>query len=348
MTPLRLAVLFGGPSSEHEVSIRSAQSVLAAIDRARFTPIPIGIRRDGQWLHGDDGQPLTHVLEHGQPLIDPRALRPDIVFPVLHGPFGEDGVVQGYLESLGLPYVGSGVLASSVCMDKAMQKHVMAAAAPHIPLVPWVEVDARHHETIEPAIARVRDEIGFPCFSKPANLGSSVGVVKCFDESQLRDAIASGRRYDTKIVIERGINAHEIEVAVLGDGGPQTQVSEPGEIALPDGVWYDYETKYEKDIATYHIPAELPLELRTTIKQLAVDAFIATGCSGLARVDFLLDRGDKTPYLNELNTMPGFTSISMYPQLLEHAGLPLRDLVSRLCELGLARHREQAGRSVLR
>lgn len=340
MARTRLVVLFGGPSSEHEVSIRSARSVLDAVDRDKYEPVAVGIRRDRQWRTGPVDSDLAAILEGGTPVHDMRALRPDLCFPVLHGPFGEDGTIQGYLDALDVPHVGSGVLASAVCMDKAAQKHLVAAAAPTVPLVPWFELDLRRLDAsaLTRALQQAAEQLDFPCFCKPANLGSSIGVTRCADEASLREAVEHASRFDRKLVLERGVDAREIEVAVLGDGGPETITSAPGEIGLPAGIWYDYETKYEKDVATYHLPAALPPELATRIRRLALLAFRATGCEGLARVDFLLDRGTGTPYLNELNTMPGFTSISMYPKMMAQAGIGYTDLIDRLCQLGLARH----------
>jgi D-alanine-D-alanine ligase len=199
---------------------------------------------------------------------------------------------------------------------------------------------------VDEAVARVADELGFPCFSKPANLGSSVGVERCADAASCRAAIALAAKYDHKVIVEEGIDAREIEIAVLGNGGRETQVSEPGEIVLPEGTWYDYETKYLKDVATYEIPARIPDETAARIKAHALAAFRVLECTGPARVDFLLDRGTGVAYLNEPNTMPGFTSISMYPKLMAAAGVSYRDLVSRLCDLGLQRHASRSELSV--
>ncbi len=351
MARTRLLLLFGGTSSEHEISIRSARSILAALDRDRFEPTLVGIGRDRRWRQGEATEDLEAIVKAGREVADVRALQPDVVFPVLHGPNGEDGTIQGMLELLGVAYVGSGVLASALCMDKVAQKQLVGAAAPDIPLVPWCNVDGR---TLGDEGAR-RDEaeriartLGFPCFIKPANLGSSVGVTKATDRASLQEALRTAARYDHKIVVERGIDAREIEVAVLGNGGAETLVSAPGEIRLPPGVWYDYDTKYVNDVATLDIPADLPPEVAGRIRELALEAFRATDCRGLARIDFLLDRATSTPYLNELNTMPGFTSISMYPKLVEHAGISYRDLVTRLCDLALDHHRERAALTVER
>jgi D-alanine--D-alanine ligase len=340
----RLLLVYGGASSEHEISIRSARSVLDAIDHARWSPVLLAIRRDGGWRTGPLEADLASIAAEGAPVADIRSLAADVVFPVLHGPYGEDGTIQGLLEILGLPYVGSGVLASAVCMDKIVQKQIVAAAAPEIPLVPWQKVDAHHVDDPMRADAlagRIGERLGLPCFVKPANLGSSVGVVKVDRHHEILPALRSAARFDRRIIVEAGVDAREIEVAVLGDGGDDTLVSAPGEIGLPPGVWYDYATKYEKDVATLHIPAELPEAAASRIRMLALAAYRATGCRGLARIDFLYDRASGTPYLNELNTMPGFTSISMYPKLMEHAGVPYRELVTRLCELALSHHAER-------
>jgi D-alanine-D-alanine ligase len=329
-------VLFGGASSEHEISLRSARSVLDALDRDRFAPVLVGIRRDGSWRHGTAQTPLEQIVAHGDPVVDLRQLHPDLAFGVLHGPYGEDGTVQGLLEMIGVPYVGSGVLATALCMDKIVQKHVVASAAPEVPLVPWIEVDGRHLR--DTPVERIEAELGYPCFVKPANLGSSVGVHRATDAATLTEALADAARYDHRLVVEKGIDAREIEVAVLGNGGPETLASAPGEIALPPDTWYDYDTKYVNDVATLHIPADLPSDVADRIRELALRAFRVTDCKGLARIDFLLDRETHTPYLNELNTMPGFTSISMYPKLMAHAGIDYPTLITRLCDLAQQHH----------
>lgn len=346
MSRTRLAVLFGGMSSEHEVSLRSARSVLDAIDPERFEAVPVGIGRDGVWRTATDPADLAAIVREGEVVPGVRALNADLVFPVLHGPNGEDGTIQGLLELARVPYVGSGVLASASCMDKAVQKHLIAALAPDIPQVPFVTLDARAMQdeaARAKAVQAIEAKLTYPCFTKPANLGSSVGVCKCTDRTELDAALREAGGFDTKVVVEQGVNAREIELAVLGNGGPETVVSAPGEIILPPDTWYDYETKYVNDVATYAIPAELPPDVAERLQRDAKRAFVALGCAGLARVDFLLDRDTGVAYLNEPNTMPGFTSISMYPKLMEHAGVDYRSLVSRLCDLALARHRERAG-----
>ncbi|MEZ4380630.1 MAG: D-alanine--D-alanine ligase family protein [Nannocystaceae bacterium] len=341
----RLLLVFGGRSSEHEVSLRSATSVRDALDRDRFELALLGIRRDGAWVTGPADAPLADVIAGGEPVRDMRGLSPDLVFPVLHGPYGEDGTFQGLLEVLGLPYVGSGVLASALCMDKAVVKRFLAAQEPTIPVVSWVEVDG--HELGDPEragayAAAIRERLGFPCFVKPANQGSSIGVSKVAGADALAAALELAARYDPKIIVEQGLECREIELAVFGDGGPDTQVSLPGEIRVPPGTWYDYETKYVDDTATLHIPAELPAALAERLRDLALRAFRATGCRGLARVDFFVDVRTGEPYLNEVNTMPGFTSISMYPKLMDHVGVGYTALITGLCELGLAAHAARA------
>jgi D-alanine-D-alanine ligase len=345
MSRTRVVVLFGGVSSEHEISLRSAASVIAAIDRARYEPILVGIARDGTWRTGHADRDLADIVAHGDLVHGIASLHPDLVFPVLHGPHGEDGTMQGLLEIANVAYVGSGVLASALCMDKVAQKHLVASAAPEIPLVPWRSIDGRRLGDAAYAretTAAVQRDLGVPCFVKPANLGSSVGVEKVTDIADLLAAAQRAAQYDHTVVVERGIDAREIEIAVLGDGGPDTMTSLPGEIVLPPGVWYDYETKYINDVASYAIPAELSDAQVAAIRASALAAFRVTGCHGLARIDFLLDRGTGVAYLNELNTMPGFTSISMYPKLMAHAGLAYPELVDRLCTLALARHRERS------
>lgn len=341
--------MFGGVSSEHEISLRSAASILAAVPRDRYDVRLLGIARDGTWRTGPTTSALADIIAHGELVGDLRALDFDVVFPCLHGPHGEDGTMQGLLEVFGKAYVGSGVLASALCMDKVAQKQLVRAAAPDVPLVEFRSVDARSLvDDIDAAelASEIARELGLPCFVKPANLGSSVGVEKVSSAETLAAAMRRAARYDHRLIVEAGVDAREIEVAVLGDGGPDTFVSSPGEIVLPAGVWYDYDTKYVKDVATLSIPAALPEAVASEIRRTALRAFAVTGCHGLARVDFLLDRHSGTAYLNELNTMPGFTSISMFPKLCEHGAIAYPDLIDRLCELAIARHAAKAGLSV--
>ncbi len=351
MPAQRLLVVFGGRSSEHEISLRSAAEVLAALDRTRFAPVLLGVRRDGGWRTAPPGTDLATVIGDGEVVTDLRALKPDLVFPVLHGPHGEDGTFQGLLDVLGLPYVGSGVLASALCMDKALFKHLLHTQAAPVPVVPWVELEARALRTLhdrQQTLDAVQDRLGYPCFVKPSNQGSSVGVSRAADEDDLVRALTVAARYDTKILVEKAIDAREIELAILGNGDASTVVSVAGEIALPAGEWYDYDNKYLKDVATLRIPADLPAELVARLQAMSLQAFRVAGCKGLARVDFLVDRHTLDPYLNEINTMPGFTSISMYPKLLGHGGIDYTELLSRLCDLALAHHDERRRLSVTR
>lgn len=351
MPAQRLLVVFGGRSSEHEISLRSATEVLAALDRTRFAPVLLGVRRDGGWRTGPADSKLAAVISDGEVVHDLRALQPDLVFPVLHGPHGEDGAFQGLLEVLGLPYVGSGVLASALCMDKALFKHVLHTQAVPVPVVPWIELEARALHTLhdrQQALDLVQDRLGYPCFIKPSNQGSSVGVSRASDEDDLVRALNLAARYDSKLLVEKAVDAREVELAVLGNGDDATIVSVAGEIGLPPGEWYDYDNKYLKDIATLKIPADLPSELVARLQDMSLRAFRIAGCKGLARVDFLVDRHTLAPYLNEVNTMPGFTSISMYPKLLGHGGLDYTAVLSRLCDLALAHHAERRRLSVTR
>ena len=359
MKKLRIGVVFGGRSGEHEVSLASAASVLAAIDQSRYEVVPMGIARDGHWLVG--GDPLRALAEAAgvrlalPPPATPGArpapesalarvptagglpagvaARLDVVFPLLHGPYGEDGTVQGLLELADVPYVGAGVLASAVGMDKATMKAVFRAHG--LPVVPYLVV-LRHEWRAEPgAIARrVADELGFPCFVKPANLGSSVGISKVAAAAALDAAVEAAFAHDRKILVERGVSGREVEVSVLGNDAPEASV--PGEV-LPGKEWYDYEAKYTEGIAKLVIPAPLTPELTAEFRRLAVGAFRAIDAAGLARVDFFLER-DERIWVNEINTIPGFTRTSAYPQLWEASGLPYPRLVDRLIALALERH----------
>jgi D-alanine-D-alanine ligase len=352
----RVAVLFGGRSAEHEISCVSARSVIDALDPSTNDVIPIGITRDGTWhvLSGPPALPsetgrLPEVTDASGPSVDlvegdgvSRELAVaggarrsvDVVFPVLHGPFGEDGATQGLLELAGVPYVGAGVLGSALGMDKAVQKILFADAG--LPVVP-------HHVVTEPgwredpeAVRARAEELGFPVFTKPATLGSSVGITKAHDPSELDDGMEEAFRYARKALVERSIEPiREIECAVLGNDDPVASTA--GEIRPQGHEFYDYEAKYlDEQGAQLVIPAEISDELLGTVQRMAVAAFRAVEAAGMARVDFFL-RGDDELLLNEINTIPGFTSISMYPKLWEASGLPYRDLVERLIELAIER-----------
>jgi len=279
-----------------------------------------------------------------EPVVGGEALMPggvtdtvDVVFPALHGPMGEDGTLQGMLRLAGVPFVGSGVLGSSVSMDKAMTKVVLSQAG--IPQLPWMLVMRRDWERDAAAVeCRIAEEIGFPCFTKPANLGSSVGISKVRDASELHAALREAALFDRKIVVERGVSARELEISVLGNEDPIVSVA--GEIR-PRGEFYDYNAKYIEDTAELIVPAEIEPEVQAKLEKHATRAFRALDLAGLARVDFFLEHGTGEIYLNEVNTLPGFTSISMYPMLWEASGIPLPELVDRLIQLALERHAEE-------
>jgi len=316
---LRVAVLYGGRSGEHEVSISSAKAIMQRMDPAKYEIIEYFIDKQGQW------KPRAILPEPGaQPEID-------VVFPVLHGTFGEDGTVQGLLELADLPYVGAGVLASSVSMDKEMMKRVSMERL--LPVVDYVTV-TREHPDVSEACAR----LPFPMFVKPANLGSSVGISKAHDRKELEAAVALAAQYDRKIIVERGIAGRELECSVLGNQAPVASL--PCEI-LPSREFYDYEDKYLLDRAQTQVPADLPPEKTEEVRRLAVECYRAVECEGMARVDFLLEAATGRIYINEINTIPGFTSISMFPKMWEHSGISFSALIDRLIELALDRHQRQ-------
>jgi D-alanine-D-alanine ligase len=326
---MRVAVLAGGRSSEHEVSLRSAAFVRDAVTAAGHDVEPVTIERTGAWVH--DGEALA--LTPGGGLIGA-----DAVFPVLHGPFGEDGTVQGLLELLDVPYVGAGVLASSLCMDKVVFKEVLAAAA--VPQVASLAV-REHRWRADPAA--VRNELavlGTPVFVKPARLGSSVGIAKAWGEADLDAALDGAFAHDSLVIVEAFSDGMEVECSVLGNSHPEASV--PGEIVVLKGEWYDYEAKYGDGGMELIVPARLPAAVTEQVRALAVDTFVRVGCAGLARVDFFVE-GDRV-LVNELNTMPGFTETSAYPKLWEASGIPPAELCDRLLELGVERFRaERAG-----
>lgn len=353
---VRVAVLFGGQSDEHDVSLRSANTVMGALDPEQYEIVKVGITRDGKWITGGDphaqlaaASPMFALMTGAElapapegassalamPSIAAAAI--DIVFPVLHGPMGEDGTIQGVFELLGVPYVGAGVLGSSVAMDKAAAKLILAQAG--IAQADWLLVQRHEWQRDAAAIeAKIAAEIGFPCFVKPANLGSSVGVVKAHDAAELSEALETAAHYDRRIVVERGIIGRELEIAVLGNDEPRASVA--GEIK-PGHEFYDYEAKYIDDSSTLIIPAELEPELLEEMQQIAINAFKALDLAGMARVDFFLEAGTNRLLVNEVNTIPGFTSISMYPMLWGASGLPLEELVQELLRLGLERFGEK-------
>jgi D-alanine-D-alanine ligase len=313
-----VAVIYGGRTGEHEISQRSAKSVIDAIDSEKYKVLHYVISKVGKW------SPRPIVPEPGgNPGID-------VVFPVLHGTFGEDGTVQGLLELADLPYVGAGVLASSISMDKEMMKRVAREAG--LPVVDYAVLHSA--QDLEGACSR----FDFPVFVKPANLGSSVGISKARNCDELKAAVDLASAYDRKIIVERGITGREFECAVLGNEGPIAAT--PCEI-LPSRDFYDYDDKYLLDQAQTVIPADLSPEQTAQMQRLAVECYRAVECEGMARVDFLLESATGKLYINEINTIPGFTSISMYPKMWEYSGLPMPKLIDRLIELALERHQRK-------
>ncbi|MFN3476163.1 MAG: D-alanine--D-alanine ligase family protein [Candidatus Methylomirabilales bacterium] len=344
---LKVGILFGGRSGEHEVSLASAASVIAAIDKARYGLHPIGITREGRWiLTGDPLEALKRGVRAGTGLGEAADLLSslDVVFPVLHGPYGEDGTIQGLLELLGIPYVGGGVLASALGMDKALMKAAFRAHG--LPVTEHLVLLRKDWEKgAEGIIAQIERTFGYPCFVKPSNLGSSVGVTKAKGREDLCRALDLASQYDRKLLVERALNCREIEVSVLGNDEPEASV--PGEV-VPKKEWYDYEAKYQAGMSDILIPAPLPKKKAEEFQHLAIGAFKAIDCAGFARVDFFLERKTEKIYVNEINTIPGFTATSVYPKLWEASGLSYRRLIDRLIELALERHAEKVPMSVSR
>jgi D-alanine-D-alanine ligase len=367
VSKLRIGVLFGGQSGEHEVSLVSASAVMANLDPQRYEVIGIGITKQGRWLAG--GDPLSTLMTQADRQLLPAGATPDpaappaaevpspqaiipvaasaapnqqlpaldLVFPVLHGPMGEDGTVQGLFELAGVPYVGCGVLASAVGMDKAMMKSAFSAMG--LPLLPWLLVRRSIFQADPQAtLDRIEAELHYPIFVKPANMGSSVGISKARDRAGLLAGLHEAARYDRRIVVEQGIAAREIEISVLGN--EQIAASVPGEV-VPSNEWYDYEAKYLAGQSQILIPAPIDPAKAEEVRSLAIQAFAAVDGSGLARVDFLMDKETCALYLNEVNTMPGFTPVSMYAQMWAASGLSYPQLLDRLIELALERHRDR-------
>jgi D-alanine-D-alanine ligase len=326
---VKVAVLAGGRSSEHDVSLSSAAFVRSAVAAAGHEVLPITIARSGAWVH--DGTELA--LSPGGGL-----LGADAVFPVLHGPFGEDGTVQGLLELLDVPYVGAGVLASSLCMDKIVFKEVLAAA--DVPQVAYAAVREPLWRSDQDAVRAELARLGTPVFVKPARLGSSVGISKVWAEAELAPALDAAFAHDGLVIVEAFSSGMEVECSVMGLGEPEASV--PGEIVLTSADWYDYEAKYAPGGMELVAPARLPEAVREEVRRLAVDTFVRVGCAGLARVDFFVE-GDRV-LVNELNTMPGFTATSVFPKLWEAAGVPAAELCNRLVGYAVARYEaERAG-----
>ena len=353
---IKLAVIFGGRSGEHEVSLMSAGSVLSVIDTSKYEIFPVAITRTGEWRWG--GNALEMLQKNTPEKLTPAALFPDVnkkalyqivtkndqdvvekvsdldvVFPILHGTYGEDGTLQGLLEMMDIAYVGAGVLGSSVGMDKALFKDVMRSN--DVPVTESILVTREMiHRHSDEVISQVEEISAYPVFVKPANMGSSVGVSKCRTRSDLYEGLLDAATYDRRILIERGINAREIEISVLGNDSPIASV--PGEIR-PGADFYSYDAKYILDNSELIIPADLPEALATEMRQTAVRAYSAADCAGMARVDFLLDKDSQKYYLNEINTIPGFTKISMYPKLWAATGITYPNLIDRLIALAMER-----------
>jgi D-alanine-D-alanine ligase len=376
---LRVGVIYGGRSGEHEVSVASAASIMKHLDRSRYEPVPIRIEKDGRWTLADKAPTVikaADVIEHAR-VQAARPARPgreahlvahpsdetvltiergdakavaegtsavvtglglDVIFPVLHGPYGEDGTVQGLLELANVAYVGAGVLGSAVGMDKAVMKQLFAAHG--LPLARYIVTLRREWERNAAGVTgRVGRELGYPVFVKPANLGSSVGISKAKTDAELAAAIRLAAEFDRKIVIEAAVpNAREIECAVLGNDDPEASIA--GEV-IPSREFYDYESKYLDEGSKLLIPAPLTDAQMAEVQRLAIAAFRAVDGAGMSRVDFLMDAASGALYLNEVNTIPGFTTISMYPKLWEASGLPYPDLIDRLVTLALERHAEK-------
>ena len=353
---IRLAVLFGGRSGEHEVSLDSVRSVLEVLDPARYDIFQVGITAEGAWLTGkntldalakgetgtlspcailpDASRPGLYTQEGGKwDLLSPL----DVAFPVLHGTFGEDGTVQGLLELADLAYVGAGVTGSAVGMDKGIFKDVMRANG--IPVVESILVlRSEIEENPEAVFTKAEAMHAYPLFVKPANLGSSVGITKCNSRGDLVEGLREAALYDRRVLVERGVDGREIEVSVLGNDQPEASV--PGEV-LPSREFYSYESKYMDGTSELRIPAPLPSQTAEEIRQTAIRAFKAIDCAGMARVDFFLEKSSNQFFLNEANTLPGFTPISMYPKLWEASGLPYPKLIDRLIDLALERKHDR-------
>jgi D-alanine-D-alanine ligase len=351
---IRVGVLYGGRSAEHEVSVVSARGVMEALDRSKYEVVPIAITKGGRWMlpektpaeleapkgslpgTGEAGTGVALTREGGEaelkPLEGSGGLGTiDVVFPVLHGPYGEDGTVQGMLELAGVPYVGAGVLASALGMDKEMQKQLFVSRG--LPVVTNMHVHAEDWARgAESLLEMAEDGIGFPCFTKPARMGSSIGVSKCGTVEELRAGLELALTHDRKALVEKAIIGRELECAVLGNNEPEASIV--GEI-VPAHDFYDFEAKYIDSGSELKIPAPIPDDIAEEIRRLAIEAFRAIDCAGMARVDFFYDEGRGAIFLNEINTIPGFTPISMYPKLWEASGIPYSKLIDRLIELAL-------------
>ena len=348
MKKIRVGVIFGGRSGEHEVSLRSAESILKSIDRSKYDVIPIGITHEGRWLASKNALALLpardviqNTLTTGEPITLPAEPAAqgvvDVIFPVLHGTYGEDGTIQGLLELANVPYVGAGVLGSAVGMDKDVMKRLLRDAA-----LPVVDYWSLRGPEIDSFVQSTSGQLPYPVFVKPANLGSSVGITKVHGAGELRAALKTAAEFDRKVIVERGLDAREIEISVLGNDEPVASV--PGEI-VPSQEFYSYDAKYASNDSKLLIPAPLKDQQVKAAQQMALSAFKALECSGMARVDLFLERTTQKFFVNEINTIPGFTTISMYPKLWDASGVPYSELIDRLIALAIERH---AGKNRLR
>lgn len=341
MKKLRIAVIFGGRSAEHEVSLVSAASIIKTLDRKKYSVKEIGIAKDGQWLTGSGANEKfkkRSLLGLKKVKLAPGA-KPefDVAFPIVHGTYGEDGKLQGLFEMLDVPYVGCGVLSSAACMDKYTTKMIFKAHG--LPQVKFMHTARAEINNNFPELKRkIIKNIGLPCFIKPSNLGSSIGIAKIKNAIALKSALKNATRYDESVLIEKAVSAREIECAVLGNENPVASVA--GEI-VPNREFYDYYSKYVDNKCRFFIPARIPAAQMRKIQTLAVQAFKIMQCSGMARVDFFMDKKTNALYINELNTLPGFTSISMYPKMFMSSGIPYPRLLDRLIALALERWREK-------
>jgi D-alanine-D-alanine ligase len=358
---IRVGLIFGGKSGEHEVSFCSASSIIKAINKDKYTVVPIGITKEGRWISPQDSElalqsgkiegkntvillsdPSGNALirtDNTQRLEKSSTLeRVDVIFPILHGPYGEDGTIQGFLELANIPYVGSGVAASAISMDKDFMKTIFQQRG--LPILKWITIKRKEwQKDKEKILSLIKNGFEYPLFIKPTNLGSSVGITKVHQEEELEGAIDLASSYDRKILIEEGLEeAREIECGVLGNDEPRTSVV--GEVR-PAGEFYDYDSKYLDEGTQLIIPADLPDGVSQEVQEIALHAFKAVDAAGMARVDFFVSKKENKIYLSEINTIPGFTSVSMYPRLWEASGIPYSELIDRLIQLALERHQDK-------
>jgi len=358
---LRVGIIFGGRSGEHEVSFCSASSIIKAIDKDKYTVVPIGITKEGRWISPQDSELALQsgriegkntvillnnsfskslvYIDNNQRLDKSSALEKlDVIFPVLHGPYGEDGTVQGLLELANIPYVGAGVAASAISMDKDLMKTIFQQKG--LPILRWLTIKRKDwHKDKEEILSLIQDGFEYPLFVKPTNLGSSVGITKVHKKEELKEAIDLASSYDRKILIEEGLEeVREIECSVLGNDEPQTSVV--GEVK-PAGEFYDYDSKYIDKKTQLIVPADLPDGVSQEVQEIALKAFKAVDAAGMARVDFFVSKKENKIYLSEINTIPGFTSASMYPRLWEASGVSYPDLIDQLIQLALERYRDK-------